>query len=238
MAGDCPGDPGGHSRPCRRRRLGGDAALELARAADHWVGVDHVLAGVGSSGAVPDSVRRPFVRVSSPAPYTGRARAIPARDADTVRVREGGGRRATIAACQGANTRCRARAARNFQTELHRRDRRAHAERSADVCAHGRCAAQSTVTRSKRHASARREHVDVPRPTRCTSSPADHQPGPRPRSPVRLTGRDANLGLEGDAVRPAQNLNTKPTEPRVKSRSPGPFSTSMPSMSSASKVRK
>src|SRR5678816_3023903 len=96
MAGDCPGDPGGDSRPRRRRRLGGDAALELARAADHRVGIDHVLAGVGSPGAVPDSVRRPFVRVSSPPPYIRRARAIPARDADTVRMRGAGGRRATM----------------------------------------------------------------------------------------------------------------------------------------------
>jgi DinB family len=175
MAGDCSGDPGGLSRPCRCRRLGGDAALELARATDHRVGIDHVLAGVGSPGAVPDSVRRPFVRVSSPASYTRRARAIQARDADTVRMRGDGGRRATMTHAKRRTTRCRARAARGFQTErarqrisragaavrsvahatserprpVHRRHRHAHAERPADVCAHGRRAARSTVTRSK-----------------------------------------------------------------------------------------
>src|SRR6185503_2002179 len=35
----------------------------------------------------------------SPASYTRRSRAIPARDADTVRVREAGDRRATMTAC-------------------------------------------------------------------------------------------------------------------------------------------
>src|SRR6266849_507810 len=98
-AGDC-----GYGAVCFCRRRSGDEAVELAAAGAVWLAPDHVLAGAGGSGVVPDSLRQSWrargatlqiSRSHAGALGThdaGRTGTFPSRHARTVRLRPAGER--------------------------------------------------------------------------------------------------------------------------------------------------
>src|SRR6266849_906229 len=93
-AGDC-----GDGAVCLCRRRSGAEAVELAAARALWLAPDHVLAGAGDSGVVPDSLRQSWWARDAPPELSpphagalgtddaGRTGTVPARHARTLRLR-------------------------------------------------------------------------------------------------------------------------------------------------------